>query len=313
MGWLTGYGHRKSVTITGQTGAGTLYQVDLSIAETAGGDFTLDSHALSFPNDIRFTGNDETTELDYWIEDLTVDPITAWVEVADSLESNVDIYCYYGKSGDSTTSDGDNTFLFFDHFPGVALDTTTNWNVVDGSTSVADSIVKVITGTPSGWIRSKATFPVNTRFRGRMYYVANTAWCAWGVDNADNYGTLFYPHHPVSNVLNAVNRNPYPTQTTANLGNVGHGAYNIFEIRRNSTISAIYLLNDTSVATLTTNVPTGSCSVRLFGQSQDLYSDWVFVSKYASPEPAFSSAGAEENVPTAIPVFMHHYSNMRET
>ena len=79
MAWLGGYGRRKVISITGQTGTGTNYQVKFSIGSTSGGDFHLEGHALSFPNDIRFTDNDQTTQLDYWIEDLTVDPISVWV------------------------------------------------------------------------------------------------------------------------------------------------------------------------------------------------------------------------------------------
>ncbi len=116
MAWLSGYSYRKQVNITGQSGAGTGYQVKLSIGDSAGGDFHLEGHCQNFPHDIRFTDDDGSTELDYWIEDTTVDPITVWVEVNDDLGSDQSIYCYYGKSGDSTTSDGDNTFIFFDDF-----------------------------------------------------------------------------------------------------------------------------------------------------------------------------------------------------
>ena len=94
MGWLSGYQYRKKVTISGSSGAGENYQVKLTIGSSSGGDFHLEGHCVDFPNDIRFTDDDGETLLDYWIEDPTQDPITVWVEVKDSLDNNVDIYCY---------------------------------------------------------------------------------------------------------------------------------------------------------------------------------------------------------------------------
>jgi len=116
MGWLSGYQYRKKVTISGSSGAGQYYQVKLSIGSSSGGDFHLEGHCTDFPNDIRFTDDDGETLLDYWIEDPTQDPITVWVEVKDNLDNDVDIYCYYGKSGASSASDSEATFEFYDDF-----------------------------------------------------------------------------------------------------------------------------------------------------------------------------------------------------
>jgi len=113
MGWLSGYQYRKKVTISGSSGAGQNYQVKLSIGSSSGGDFDLEEHCVDFPNDIRFTDDDGETLLDYWIEDPTQDPITVWVKVKDSLDTDVDIYVYYGRSGASSASDGDSVFEFF--------------------------------------------------------------------------------------------------------------------------------------------------------------------------------------------------------
>ncbi|MFC1663743.1 DUF2341 domain-containing protein [Patescibacteria group bacterium] len=128
-GWLSGWNYRKKITITGETGAGTDYQVPLSIGDSAGGDFHLEGNCQDFPNDIRFTDGDGGTELDYWIDNPAVDPITAWIEVTDDLGSNVDIYVYYGKSGESTTSNGRNTFIVWDDFDGG----TEQWSETDPS------------------------------------------------------------------------------------------------------------------------------------------------------------------------------------
>ncbi len=142
--WLTGYSYRKKITITGQAGAGTYYQVKLLVGESSGAtgeNFDLNSRCSSFPNDIRFTDNDGNTLLDYWVESTTgTTPnqlTTVWIEVADSLESGtVDIYVYYGKSGGTSASNFDNTFTKDYGESGlVGL-----WHMDEGSgTTIADS------------------------------------------------------------------------------------------------------------------------------------------------------------------------------
>ena len=54
MAWLSGWQYRKSVTISGSTGAGTNYQVPLNIGESSGAtgyNFHLNGHSASFPSD----------------------------------------------------------------------------------------------------------------------------------------------------------------------------------------------------------------------------------------------------------------------
>jgi len=122
MGWLSGYAYRKKVTISGSSGAGNNYQVKLKIGSSSGGDFHLEGHCNNFPNDIRFTDDDGETLLDYWIEDPVQDPITVWVEVKDNLDSDRDIFVYYGNPSASSASNGDATFEFFDDISDVPQD-----------------------------------------------------------------------------------------------------------------------------------------------------------------------------------------------
>jgi len=84
----------------------------------------LDNHCTDFPNDIRFTDDDGDTELDHWCED-TGDPAKFWIEVADDLDDNQDIYIYFGKSGASSDSSGVNTFPIFN-----SGDTVVGWTDV---------------------------------------------------------------------------------------------------------------------------------------------------------------------------------------
>lgn len=128
-GRLLGYNYYKEIPIAGATGAGTNYQVLLKVGETSGTtgeDFDVGGHCTDFPNDIRFTDDDGSTELKYWLEGVSGTAPNRlakfWVKVADNLDSNQTIYIYYGKSGTSSASNGEDTFDFFEGFDSGIID-----------------------------------------------------------------------------------------------------------------------------------------------------------------------------------------------
>lgn len=117
MAWLSGYGYRRQITITGQSGAGTDFPVILKVGETSGAtgeDFDVGGHCSAFPNDIRFTDNDGETILYPTLESISgTSPnrtATIHVRVNDNLGTNQTIYCYYGKSDALSSWDMANTF-----------------------------------------------------------------------------------------------------------------------------------------------------------------------------------------------------------
>jgi len=120
--------YRKKITITGQTGAGTDYQVKLLITATTGGDFNLDGNSANFPaakndgGDLRFSNNAQDTELSFWVESVVSGVATVWVKVGENLDTDKDIYVYYGNSGATNGSDGEDTFILFDDFDSATLD-----------------------------------------------------------------------------------------------------------------------------------------------------------------------------------------------
>jgi Domain of unknown function (DUF2341) len=153
MTWLTGYTYRKKITITGRTGASTNYQVKLQIGNASGGDFNLSGHAQIFPNDVRFTSNDGSTQLSYWIENVAAIPITVWTKVTASLEANADIYCYYGKAGATSESNYFSVFDILGNGNSGSLTVTSANTVVNiytyltGNQSSDNSIITVNSGT----------------------------------------------------------------------------------------------------------------------------------------------------------------------
>ena len=106
-----------------------------------------EGHCKTDFGDIRFTDDDGTNLLDYWMETkVDGEYATFWVKVADDLTSvSRTIYVYYGKSDATTTGNPDNTFLFFDGFNGdlskwTALSGT--WTTGGGNLTIQPSTVR---------------------------------------------------------------------------------------------------------------------------------------------------------------------------
>ena len=121
--WDSSWIYRKSHTIGSSNGAGTNYQVKIIVENSTGTDsgntVYINNKAQPDFDDIRFVSyNDNTTELDYWIEEINNDVnATFWVEIPDNLDtSSATIWMYYGNNIASNNSNGSNTFLFFDDF-----------------------------------------------------------------------------------------------------------------------------------------------------------------------------------------------------
>ncbi|HDM36826.1 MAG TPA: DUF2341 domain-containing protein [Candidatus Syntrophoarchaeum butanivorans] len=128
--WNSSWKYRLKTTVSDIPPGG--YQLNLTVHSGSGTnnatDVFLNGHNATNFDDIRFV-LDDTTELAYWIEDNTTDPIKVWVNVTD----NGTVYLYYGNPTAASASDGDATFLFFDDFDGSDIDTT-KWNVTGTAT-----------------------------------------------------------------------------------------------------------------------------------------------------------------------------------
>ena len=308
--WLAGWNHRKKVTITGQAGAGTDYQVDFSIASAAGGDFNLESHCTSFPNDIEVTDNDQTTPTDYWVEDLTVDPIMMWVEVADDLGSNVDINFYYGKSGATTQSDGDATFEFFDDFSG----NLNKWTTIRGSPTITSGVLQLESpGIGPPMIKADSLTLANfiLEYKGRTTGVTSgcphiMSFVRWQSESSGNRlecairdcATDDIYLHDGSNFYGKVGMwDWWPGSGTTHwigLKVVSNGSD--FEIYADDLEGPSSASTSATISSMPANgtIALGSWQ----GTVIDQY-DNIRARKYNATEPAFSSAAAEESAPSA--------------
>lgn len=285
MAWLSGWSYRKEITVTGQSGAGTNYQVDLDIGDSAGGDFHLEGHCTNFPQDIEVTDNDGTTLLKFWIADLTADPLRMLIKVADDLGSNQTIYVYYGKSGATTNSSGADTFV---QYHGVASSDFLDSAIVQYSNVVFESKVKT-TSTPSNILIG-------------LENVANVADDAIWVQSVSS-NDLRYAGSGNEGTYTQVSEAPLLTVDT----------YYKAKITNDGTTVRGYF-DDNEVSTgITADLPNENLGLFLWISQGTGEQEYSFARKYNSPEPAFSSAGSEETPPTGVtmPLFIHHHNQMR--
>ncbi len=307
---------RKSHLITPSTGsisAGTNYQVKVVVHKGAGSDSGVDvycgSNCQDDFDDIRFTGNNNKTTLDYWMEEYTSGTsATFWVEVADDLGSNATIYVYYGNPNASTASNGSNTFLFFDDFSG----TLAKWSR-DKTSGVypeiqAGGFVRCgggSTTSPYGHtsLGSSATYSGfgNNAFDGKYYlsanaiseqafrgnYAGNTGYKARSDARAGNGQSLLMPPYSGWNFIAGagVDGDVPSTLTWYKFSVTAIG--NDIKYYRNGT-----LMRSVTDATYSS---AGEVALQNHYGSYTDYDD-VRVRKFVSPEPVHSTWGSEEKL-----------------
>ncbi len=146
-GPLTEWNFRKPHVIKPALNAGSNYQVKIIVHRGSGADSDenvyLNGKSLSWPNDIRFTGSDGVTDLNYWLEGSDSNTAVFWVKVRDDLSTRgATIYVYYSRPNALSASNGGDTFEFFDDFSDSTLDTN-KWSIQSASTSLSNSILTV--------------------------------------------------------------------------------------------------------------------------------------------------------------------------
>lgn len=291
---LFGYTHKIKIPVgSSSDGELTNYQIKLILVKGAGTNTSttayLDNHCLNWPYDIRFTSADGTTLIDFWREEYDETDGTWWIEVPTIPASGgTAVYLYYGNSGATDVSNGDNTFEFFDDFPGSSLDTD-KWNY-SGSIGVADSEVTI--GGAEEHIREKTE--VSMPFRVRAKSKVAGEWASWVTTDRVNHklGEYFIGYTARFSTYNAW----YAVQNgsghrTEQYVDYYHNNYKITEILAKST-SVVIIDDGTVVGTVTTeaNIPSGvGQGVKMGASSANCVCDWIFRAKYAVDDPALSA------------------------
>lgn len=276
----------------------TDYQV---LIELKGSDFP--EEAKSDGCDIRFSdlgGN----ELSYWIEEF--DPSTRtceiWVKVPEIPASGtVTVLMYYGNPSAGVVSDGDATFVFFDDFEGSELDTnkwseTYNYPVWTVSNSILT--LRTSASTPQ-WNEAGIKAPENfshefraiAKVKGnydkadlRFYCVLGEPRYLLGLKIA-YWGTVVYAYTTNSedvSLFNYPSDSPWVRCMITKVGSRSQFYWDDFE-------TPVYQEEDGW---------SDSYSLTRIGttwRQQNVYCDYVFITKYADPEP-IATIGTETNV-----------------
>jgi hypothetical protein len=289
------WNYRKSIVIAHtDDGAQTNYQMKLLVGESSGAvgeQVDCGAKVASDFDDLRFTTSNGTTLCDYWIESLSgTTPnqlATVWIEIP-SIAAHPDdttIYMYYGGTT-TAVSNGADTFLFFDDFPGVSLDGTkwSSW----GTITVASSGATIASN--SGIYRNAAS-ATNQRTRAK---VKETTYVAY-----DQF-IIFYTDSNNYAYMNSDNPNNYYGSIKAGSGSwadsglARNTSYHIFQMLRNGTTSILYSIDGAYAATINTNVYTGTAPLQHQTQTGGvIVVDWSFVALYTANEPTWSSFGSE--------------------
>lgn len=328
VAWLPpGWDYRKSHTINGSpVGLLSDYAIRIVVYYGSGTDSGEDvylgnSSRLDF-GDVRFTGSDGSTQLDYWIEKKTDgDHGVFWVEV-DSIPASpgsVTVYIYYGNNAATTTSNGKNTFDWFDDFESdssadydigrhtavwhgagaynpyydpvngrVAYDTGDNfsggWMVRSSNLAIQNFAAKVTFGV-SGSYPWNTTNGILGRWTGNAayygFYVAGGYYAASPALVRDARTTVIAS--PLANTYHPFGEVPHTAELRI-YGSSLTGIYNEGEA-------------DEVVLTATDSTHAGAGQVEGIVAQATGWFDSLFVRKYVEPEPSHGSWGAEEGIP----------------
>ena len=167
--WNTSWLYRKQLNINNKNIG---YHMQIVVGNVSGGNVTCNGHANSDFSDIRFISySDNTTQLSYWRKNFTNNAqATFWIN--NSLNDSA-IWMYYGKSSITTTSNGTNTFYFFDDFSnGLSKWVMNSWNTdsISINTSQGNS-APALRHNPDNSIPTNRTYQ-DTRIR-TMYRILN--------------------------------------------------------------------------------------------------------------------------------------------
>ena len=332
MGWLSGWTYRKKITITGATGAGTNYQVPLLIGESSGAsgyNFHLEGKSASFPSgentggDLRFTASDGTTLLDFWVESASgTTPnrlAKIWVEVPADLGSNQDIYCYFGNPSATNASSIVNTSLIPDDINDNSL--SNNWSILETTSSCTQTetnnelqlsvpgggtwqwsgvVYTAFSRAPNDGIRIKFKLKFSDACYAGVFFTPDIT----NVDADNNSQNSIYAFlSDVSTKYRILCRKNSGTNTelwTEASSLSDNQSYHAWELALTAS-NALLKIDDVTKFNGAHGLTWGSSSayVRLETWHDHVrtgYFKSLFVTKYVSPEPAFSSAGALETL-----------------
>jgi len=310
--WLCPWENRNPIAITETSGSNlTNYQVRLDVAFATGmnADFS----------DLRFTSNDGTTLLDYWIE-MSIPSTNAivWVEIPSLVaNSEIGIYMYYCNPVAISASNGSNTFVFFDHFDSLQgwTDYGTGDLVSDNTTIPGTSLLaKINNCDPNGGFKPLGTTLSEFRMISREIRLdesGNTcAWNRYGLENDDydGYTIRRLADSPNNGQRFGYERRNDGSATNTNEANMNHPQEIWYrsELRRcnattNNITSVLYNDDRSVIGTVNGTDQTYSSFDRVTVRGgRPYYFDFIAVANFTCSDPVYSLGTLEKDLPTAV-------------
>lgn len=241
-----------------------------------------------------------------WKECMTIDSNieaclniggTFWIEIDLIPIDSTTIYVYYGNAIASDQSSGDNTFIFFDHFPGSSIDLT-KWDVTAGDVSVASSILTLAgtTGT-RGTIYTDTFFGINSALRWKMKTSSIRATNSHPPELELDGTHLIYLYGGAVDLGWILSTSDGSNSQSNFTFDETRYFYRIYDLTWKSGQSKVYQENSLKV-TKTTNIPSdGNFKTKAREGTivgEDILVDWIFRRKWVDPEPAWGIWGSEE-------------------
>lgn len=315
--YSSSWAYRKSHVVNAAAGAGNNYQVPITVrygigTDAAGNVYCSNLSKTDF-TDIRFTAADGTTLLSHWIQSFTAsNNAVFWVKIPTDLSiTNQTIYMYYGNASATNTSSGIGTFIYYDDGS-----TTAGWTTAG---SVASSGVQ---GNPANSLRaagaSGSYLLRNTGIGPNTFTFFNVRTDAGNLGNfffqcssaglgqmyrLDSRGTVNY-----SGFATTTNWTTWTAPAVVKTSSANTWYQFGIAINGSGTSSTLYYDAGTSTNPVTgtalgTYATTNSGNyVGLVGDGagSTLYTYWdnIITRKYVSPEPANSTWGVQEALPT---------------
>lgn len=323
-GWLTGWLYRKSHVINAAAGSGAGYQVQIKVYKGSGVDGTetvdgiysgkiyTSGHCQDDFGDVRFSDDDGSTGLCYWLEDNSLSSGSStvfWVKVADDLTNNPQtIYIYYGYSAGTATT---TSTLYFtgeggsDDFDTGNSPNSTTWSIT-GSPAITSGYAECAAGQT---IYSTATTgPYSLSFHCRYRYATGSTnqfgQTGWAVSSAAN---VLITYNGETNYWRCIKA----TASTTASETSSAATWYYMDFFWVSSTNATFWQNGVSKTTITTNVPIVALSSHLYSRptyGPTVDADFIMVRKFTNgAEPAHSTWGSEECA-VYINLFMNHNS-----
>ncbi|MCK9578757.1 DUF2341 domain-containing protein [bacterium] len=288
---MSGWTKKMPVNINNTSGSAlTEYQVRVTIPY---------SSLKSDCGDLRFTANNQETQLPYWIETCSSPNAQAWVKLPLIPDGNNNelIYAFYGNASASTTSNGNDTFLLFDDFSTNTVGTkwterycgtpVNGWMQVHGIENGGYHASQPSASDRGAGLISQNEIPFATVSSVKMSYTSRAGRTPPWMHFYFGYDNYYVTYGYWGGVMNGFNPNS-PSDALISEWTDGSATDNIKFYRNGSLVF-------TGSANLATVRKPAICLRTASAETIDLYYDNFYSRKYSTTEPTITNGNEINN------------------